>query len=103
MENNKTYNIEFSPKSLKDLEKFSISTQEKIVENLNYLKKNFHGTFLTKIKRLKSFGENIYRYGVENYRVIFTFIENKIVILRIIDRKELEKIIKNQKKKFGIR
>ncbi|MCL5986973.1 MAG: type II toxin-antitoxin system RelE/ParE family toxin [Actinobacteria bacterium] len=95
MENNKIYNIEFSPKSLKDLEKFSVSTQKKIVENLNDLKKNFHGTFLTKIKRLKSFEESIYRYRVENYRVIFTFIENKIVILRIIDRKELEKIIKN--------
>jgi len=43
-------------------------------------------------KKLRSF-KNVYRLRVGNFRVIYSVLNEIILIIRIIDRKNLERII----------
>ena len=45
------------------------------------------------IKRLKGFHPPVYRLRSGNYRVMYSVRESKLIILRIIDRKMLEREI----------
>ncbi|MEW6409229.1 MAG: type II toxin-antitoxin system RelE/ParE family toxin [Nitrospirota bacterium] len=46
------------------------------------------------IKKLKGFTPPLYRMRIGNYRVLYRITGNEIAILRIIDRKELERELK---------
>ena len=46
------------------------------------------------IKRLKGFGQPVYRLRSGNYRILYYIRENNVIILRVIDRKVLERAIR---------
>ena len=48
----------------------------------------------TNIKRLKAFRPPIYRLRSGNFRILYRIQVNNVTILRVIDRKLLERIIK---------
>jgi mRNA interferase RelE/StbE len=49
------------------------------------------------IKKLKGFKPPIYRIRSGDFRVLYRMYDKAIIILRVIDRKELERIIKRLK------
>ncbi len=51
----------------------------------------------THIKRLKGFRPTVYRLRSGNYRVLYRIQDNIITILRVVDRKLLERAIKRLK------
>ena len=48
----------------------------------------------TQIKRLKGFRPPIYRLRSGDFRVLYRIREDKVTVLRVIDRKLLERVIK---------
>jgi mRNA interferase RelE/StbE len=93
MSYNIEFNIEFSRKAFNDLKSLTKLDQKKIIEKLFMLKKPQIIFASNKIRKLKSFKKNIYRLRVGNFRIIYTISNNILIILRIINRKDLDKIL----------
>ena len=55
----------------------------------------------TRIKRLRGFRPLIYRLRSGNFRVLYRIQGDTIIILRVIDRKLLERVIKRLRKEPG--
>ncbi len=89
---NTIYKIIFTNASFKDIEKLEKNTREKIINELKSLS-SFPLNFKKDIKKLKGIGKNIYRLRINEFRVIYLLSDIKIIVLRIIDRKDLEKTI----------
>jgi len=51
----------------------------------------------THIKRLKGFRPPIYRLRSGNFRILYHIQENNVTVLRVVDRKLLERAIKRLK------
>jgi len=51
----------------------------------------------THIKRLKGFRPTVYRLRSGNFRILYHIQENNVIILRVIDRKLLERVIRRLK------
>jgi len=51
----------------------------------------------TNIKRLKGFRPPVYRLRTRNFRILYHIQENNVIILRVIDRKLLERAIRRLK------
>jgi mRNA-degrading endonuclease RelE of RelBE toxin-antitoxin system len=51
----------------------------------------------TYIKRLRGFRPPVYRLRSGNFRVLYHIQENNVTILRVIDRKLLERVLKRLK------
>ena len=49
------------------------------------------------IRKLKAFKPPIYRARSGDYRILYRVQENKIIIMRVIDRKDLDRVIKRLK------
>ena len=81
------YNIEFSKKAYKDIKILS-KEQRKIIEKIKELKSVSMIVRKGDTKKLKSF-KNVYRLRVGNFRVIYSILNEIILIIRIIDRKNL--------------
>jgi mRNA interferase RelE/StbE len=80
------YTVNFKPKSLKDGRKIPRNDLESIFEKIEYMKTDLRGD----VKKLTNFTPE-YRLRIGNYRVLFEVENNKIVIYRIIHRKEAYK------------
>ena len=72
------------------MEKFEKNTREKILNELKSLS-SFPLNFKKDIKNLKSIGKNIYLLRIGEFRVIYLLSDIKIIVLHIIDSKDLEK------------
>ena len=81
-----TYEIEFKPKSIKDGRKIPKPELENIVNKIELMKTDLHGD----VKKLTNFTPE-YRLRVGNYRVLFETESNKIIVYRIIHRKDAYK------------
>jgi mRNA interferase RelE/StbE len=88
----KAYKIIFTNASFKDIEKLGKNTRDRILTELKSLS-GFPLNFKRDIKKLKGIGKNIYRLRIGEFRVIYLLSDIKIIILRIINRKDLDKII----------
>ena len=86
------YNIEFSKKAYKDIKILSKEEQRKIIEKVKELKSVSMIVRKGDTKKLKSF-KNVYRLIVGNFRVIYSILNEIILIIRVIDRKNLKKIL----------
>ena len=51
----------------------------------------------TSVKRLKGFRPPVYRFRSGDFRVLYQIHEDRVTILRIIDRKLLDRVIKRLK------
>jgi len=49
-------------------------------------------------KRLKGFGYPLYRLRIADYRLLYRIDEKAVTIMRVVDRKDLEKAIKRLKR-----
>jgi len=92
----KAYEVIFTNASFKDIEKLEKSNRDKIFTELKSIS-GFPLNFKKDIKKLKGIGKNIYRLRVGEFRVIYLLSDIKIIILRIINRKDLDKIINTKK------
>ena len=78
-----TYEIEFKPKSIKDIRKVPKTELENIFEKIEMMKTDLHGD----VKKLTNFTPE-YRLRTGNYRILFEIENNKIIVYRIIHRKD---------------
>jgi mRNA interferase RelE/StbE len=86
------YKITFTNASFKDMEKLEKNTRERILTELKSLS-DFPLNLKRDIKKLKGIGKNIYRLRIGEFRVIYLLSDIKIIVLRIMNRKDLDKII----------
>lgn len=77
------YQIEFKPKSIKDCRKIPKDDLEKLFNKIDKLSNNLSGNVI----KLTNFTPE-YRMRSGNYRVLFEIEGNKIIIYRILNRKD---------------
>lgn len=82
-------NIIFLPRAEKDLKSFSPEVRIRLLELLGKLPPQ-----LANIKRIRGVSPPLYRLAIEDYRFLFRWAKGKMVIHRIVDRKDLEKALK---------
>lgn len=95
------FQIEFSSRAVKDLKKFSLNNQKLIIEEaLNLETAPFQ--FKTKIKRIKSIKFPCCRLRIDikndSFRMFYGIENNVVYVLRIISKKDADKILKHFKK-----
>ncbi len=79
-----TYEIEFKPRALKDLKVLPESAKRRVIAKIEALRNDLAGD----VKRLTNFTSE-YRLRVGDYRVLFEVIEHRIIVYRIIHRKDV--------------
>lgn len=81
------FEIILSPHAIKDMDSFSNVVCNKIVHSLKALRENpfLRGKLIKKIKGKKS---DFYRLRIDKYRVFYVIEAGKVVILRILSKKE---------------
>lgn len=77
------YDIQFKPRSIKDLESLSSRIQNRILKRIEEMRNDLKGD----IKRLTHFTSE-YRLRVGDYRVLFEIEGEAIIIYRIRHRSE---------------
>jgi mRNA interferase RelE/StbE len=75
------YQIEFKPKAIKDLEKFTVDIRERIISKIEAMQDDLQGD----VKHLTNFTPE-YRLRVGDYRVLFELEEQTIMIYRVKHR-----------------
>jgi len=78
-----TYTIEFKPQAWKDLDRLPGNRAQKIVAKIRRMQNGVVGD----VKRLTNFSPE-YRLRVGNYRVLFAIEGTRLIIYRVMDRKE---------------
>ncbi len=83
-----TYEIVFTKRAVKDLEKLEQQVKERIISKL----KEFKDVPLNHAKKLTQPKLGSFRFKIDNYRIIFDFGDDKIIIiLRVGHRKTIYK------------
>ncbi len=85
--------VKLSPRALRDLQALEKGTARNILDDLKFLQ-NRPWPGPPKIKKLEGH-KNLYRLRTGDYRSIFEPISQKVVVLRVLDRKELERNLRN--------
>jgi mRNA interferase RelE/StbE len=87
----KSYEVVFKKSAVKELETLPEKIQQKILDGIQLLALNPY-TELLQIKKLKG-AENLYRFRIQDYRVIYTLEGNilKITVIKVGHRKEVYK------------
>ena len=86
--------LKLSPSATRDLDRFEDKVVRMILDELPALKEDPfpRGKRIKKIKGKKS---TFYRLRVDKYRVFYSIEDLNVVILRIISKKDADRIIKN--------
>jgi mRNA interferase RelE/StbE len=77
------YEIEFKPRALKDLKALPKSDQRRIIARIEALRNDLGGD----VKKLTNFTPE-YRLRVGDYRILFEVEGNRVIIYRILHRKD---------------
>ena len=87
------FRIELSPAASRDLDDFEWGTVTKILSDLKILGENPfpRGKLIKKIKGKKKV---FYRLQIDTFRVFFEIQHMKIIILRVLSKKEASRFIK---------
>jgi len=87
------FKIELSPAASRDLDDLEIEVVTKVFSDLKILGENpfSRGKLIKKIKGKKT---SFYRLRIDKFRVFFEIQHMKIVILRILSKKEADRFIK---------
>ena len=78
-----TYEIEFKPRAIKDLQSIPKSMAERIIETIEALRDDLTGD----VKRLTNFTPE-FRLRVGDYRVLFEVEASKVMIYRVKHRSD---------------
>ena len=77
------YEVEFKPRAVKDLESIPRDDRRRVVERIEMLSNALQGD----VKKLTNFSPE-YRLRVGNYRILFEVKNDKVVIYRVLPRKD---------------
>lgn len=84
--------VELSPRAWRDIERLPAEVADEILRDLEVLAKpRWPGP--PKVKKLR--GHDLYRLRTGEYRSVFELQQEKVVVLRIVGRKELERILRS--------
>ena len=89
----KGFQVVLTEHAIGDLEEISRELREQIEQDLKTLQTSPFPSG-TQIKRLKGFRPPIYRLRSRDFRVLYHIREDRVTVLRVIDRKLLERVIK---------
>ncbi len=92
----RNFRLQVTKSASNDLNSISSDQREKILKDVESLFSN-PLSFGTKIKKLRGFRQPLYRLRSEDYRILYQVQGDLITIMRVIDRKDLERIIKRIK------
>ena len=90
------YKLKFTNISYKDMENLDNKTRKHILSKIIKLSKSLYD-FRKDIKKLKGLEKDIYRLRTADFRIIYMLSDFELIVLRIIDRKDLLKIISSLK------
>jgi mRNA-degrading endonuclease RelE of RelBE toxin-antitoxin system len=87
------FKIELSPAASRDLDDLEMGVVTKVLSDLRLLEENPfpRGKLIKKIKGKRT---SFYRLRIDKYRVFYEIKHLKIVVLRIISKKEADRYIK---------
>ena len=87
------FKIELSPAASRDLDDLEMEVVTKVLSDLKVLEENPfpRGKLIKKIKGKKT---SFYRLRIDKFRVFFEIQRMKIVILRILSKKEADRFVK---------
>lgn len=87
------FKVELSPAALRDLDDLEMGLVTKVLSDLRILEENPfpRGKLIKKIKSKKA---SFYRLRIDKFRVFYEIQQMKVVILRIISKKEADRYIK---------
>jgi len=88
-----SFQVVLTEHAIADLEEVSQELREQIQRDLKTLQTSPFPSG-TQIKRLKGFRPPIYRLRSGDFRVLYHIREDEVTVLRVIDRKLLERVIK---------
>lgn len=95
------FQVEFTTRAIRDLKKLPIKIQEHILKQSLILESEPF-QFKNKIKRIKGFKFPCFRLRIDHvndsFRLFYGIEKNIIYVLRIISRKDADKIIKRIRK-----
>jgi mRNA interferase RelE/StbE len=77
------YEIEFKPRSLKDLDDLAPVNRRRVIRKIESMQNDLAGD----VKRLTNFTPE-YRLRVGDYRVLFEIEANRVVVYRVLHRRE---------------
>ena len=88
------FSLILTPKAVKDLDTLSERTCMKIADAMKLLKENPfpRGKLIRKIKGTSS---TFYRLRIDKYRIFFMVEAEKVVILRVLSKKDAKKFIRS--------
>ena len=92
----KKFNIQLTQSAVDDLNDISEKQRAKIIASIRKITSNPYAD-KAHIKKLKGIRPPLYRIRSGDHRVLYRVQENAIYIMRVLDRKELERIIKRLK------
>ena len=87
------FQVVLTEHAIADLEEIPQQLREQIQRDLKTLQTNPLPSG-TQIKRLRGFRPPIYRLRSGDFRVLYHIREDRVTVLRVIDRKLLERVIK---------
>jgi len=88
-----TYTIQLTHTAADDLDHIPYKLRQHVISDINYLRTTPF-QHAGNSKKLKGFKYSLYRLRTGNFRILYRIDDCLLTIMRIIDRKELEKIIK---------
>jgi len=91
----KKFVVRSSKVFFKDIDKLPPGIALEITEKLKILEASPLPVGKSRIKKLKGYAPPLYRLRVRDKRVLYRISGNEVVLLKIVDRKELEKELKN--------
>jgi mRNA-degrading endonuclease RelE of RelBE toxin-antitoxin system len=90
------FDIQLTETAIGELDLLPENHRRKILQDIKTLSSNPF-LFGSHIKKLRGFKPPLYRLRSEDYRVLYRVQSNIVTIMRVIDRKVLERIIKRIK------
>ncbi len=87
------FRIELSPAASRDLDDLGITIVTKVISDLKILEEDPFPREKV-IKKIKGKRIALYRLRIDMFRVFFEIQHNKVVILRILSKKEADRFIK---------
>jgi len=87
------FEIKLTSSAVVDLDRIPDISKKKIIASIRKLSADPFSSNLH-IKKLKGFKPPIYRIRSGDFRALYRVQDKTIIILRVIDRKDLERIIK---------
>ncbi len=85
--------IQLTRTAVKDLDRLDPALRDQLVRDLRDLQTDPTGR-PPRIKRLRGYGAPLYRLRSGDYRVVYRLEEDLITVLRIINRRDLERALR---------